>query len=221
MNMTLKPLGVFLAGLSLAVSIFPGTGAWAQEVASAGQPHSLYITILDGEGALNDIRERTAREPIVQIQDENHKPVAGALVLFSVDSPSSGSPLATFAGAQSVSVETDANGTAAGKGFQIGSQRGQFTVHVRASKGQTVAEASIVETNVAAMLSSSHPQPSGRVGIFSNKKLDWVLGGAVAGGIAAGLVIALSGHQTTITPGTGTVGAPAVTPGLSLTFGRH
>lgn len=221
MKITLKPLGIFLTGLSLAITAPSGKRAVGQEVAAAAQPHSLYISILDGEGALNDIRERTAREPIVQIQDENHKPVAGALVLFSVDSPSSGSPFATFAGAQNVSVETDANGTATGKGFQIGSRRGQFTVHVRASKGQTVAEASFVETNVAGMLSSHHTQPSGRVGILSNKKLDWILGGAVAGGIAAGLVIALNNNQTTITPGTGTVGAPAATPGLHISFGRH
>ena len=30
---------------------------------------------VEGDGAINNIRQRTAREPIVQVEDENHKPV--------------------------------------------------------------------------------------------------------------------------------------------------
>ena len=48
--------------------------------AQSAVPQNLQITILDGEGALNNIKQRTAREPIVQVTDENHKPVAGAVV---------------------------------------------------------------------------------------------------------------------------------------------
>ena len=36
------------------------------------------IEVVEGDGAINNIRQRTAREPIVQVEDENHKPVAGA-----------------------------------------------------------------------------------------------------------------------------------------------
>src|SRR5271163_2790014 len=56
----------------------------AQE--AAAPPPSLRIVILEGEDVSNNIKERTAREPIIQVQDENHKPVAGAAVLFSIDS---------------------------------------------------------------------------------------------------------------------------------------
>ena len=41
--------------------------SWAQQTPGAS-PH-LVITILDGEGALNDIRQRTAREPIIGVPD--------------------------------------------------------------------------------------------------------------------------------------------------------
>ena len=44
---------------------------------------ALRIVILEGEDVSNNIKERTAREPIVQVEDENHKPVAGAAVLFT------------------------------------------------------------------------------------------------------------------------------------------
>ena len=50
--------------------------------AQAPEPKQLTISILEGEGAINNIRQRTAREAIVQVQDENHKPVAGVAVTF-------------------------------------------------------------------------------------------------------------------------------------------
>ena len=58
-------------------------------------PQGLQIEILDGDNALNNIQQRTAREPIVQVTDENHKPVAGALVLFAVRENPNGAGAAT------------------------------------------------------------------------------------------------------------------------------
>ena len=74
----------FVALSLVFVSVFaigPTAPLFAQVAAA---PMMLHITILDGEDSLNNIRERTAREPIVQVEDENHKPVAGALLLFSI-----------------------------------------------------------------------------------------------------------------------------------------
>ncbi len=198
--------------------------ARAQAIAPAvaGEPHSLFISILDGEGALNDIRQRTAREPIVEVQDENHKPVAGALVLFTIDNPASGAPYATFSGTSSLTVTTDAAGRAVGSGFQVGRHRGQFNVRVRATKGQLEAAATIAETNLLTLVDGHGAEAPVHVGLFAHKKLDWLLGTAAAGGVAAGLIIALRGSsQTTITTGTGTVGAPAAVPGIRISFGGH
>ena len=50
--------------------------AWAQA------PTGLSINIVEGEGAINNIRQRVNREPIVQVEDQNHKPIAGAVVVF-------------------------------------------------------------------------------------------------------------------------------------------
>ena len=44
----------------------------------------LNIVIVEGEGATNNIRQRVARQPIIQVEDENHKPVAGAVVVFTL-----------------------------------------------------------------------------------------------------------------------------------------
>jgi hypothetical protein len=107
------------------------TGAAAAE---PGRPKSLLITIIEGEGASNDINTRTAREPIVQVDDENHKPVAGALVAFSLDK--TGSSYADFDGASNVWVNTDAAGRAVASGFRITKHKGPFRINVHASYGE-------------------------------------------------------------------------------------
>ncbi len=70
-----------ITALACLATLQLGTApSFAEEPAA---PNRIFIQIIDGEGALNDIRSRTAREPIVEVDDENHKPIAGALVLFS------------------------------------------------------------------------------------------------------------------------------------------
>ena len=68
------------------LTIQPAFGGAAQQA-----PMKLNIVIVEGDGAINNIRQRTAREPIVQVEDENNMPVAGATVYFLL--PESGTPL--------------------------------------------------------------------------------------------------------------------------------
>jgi hypothetical protein len=98
----------------------------------AGAPQKLMITILDGDGALNNIRQRDAREPIAQVTDENHKPVAGALVLFTIHGGPGGAG-ATFNGAQTLTVRTGSDGIARASGMQLTRSPGSFTISVSAS----------------------------------------------------------------------------------------
>ena len=84
-----------LALLSLVIAA-PGFGQTPQAAEPAPQGPRLSVVIVEGEGAINNIRQRTAREPIVEVQDENHKPVAGAVVVFTV-LPSNGGAGASFA----------------------------------------------------------------------------------------------------------------------------
>jgi hypothetical protein len=213
----LIPLSMVAAGTLGAMPF-----AWTQTPAAiaekdAGKPKSILITIIDGEGALNDVRTRTAREPIVEVDDENHKPVAGALVLFSIDNGGSQAPFATFSGAQTLSVQTDAAGRAAGTGFRITGQRGNYRISVQASAAGLQATAVINEMNTSTGSSSSGAETS--VKVISHKKLEWILGGAAAGAAIAGIVIATQGSSpTTVTPGTGTVGAPGFVRSFHFQF---
>lgn len=194
----------------------------AQASAPAASPN-LVINILSGEGALNDIRQRTAREPIVQVEDENHKPVAGAAVLFLL--PDSG-PGGTFPdGTRAFHTVTDADGRATAQGMKPNNQAGSWNLVVQASFAGATATATIHQQNVSGSGSGS----SSSVGattvhtthILSAKGLLILLGSMAAAGTIAGVLATRGGSSTTITAGTPTVGAPAATGGIRIPLSRH
>ena len=166
-------------------------------VATSAAPKALFISILEGEGELNDVRARTAREPIVQVEDENHKPVAGALVLFAI--PRGSSSAANFSGLNSLSVRTGADGRAVGRGFHVTRHTGNLEIAVTATVAAVTAEVVIHQTNFA---------KGGRLTNYTvnHPTLTTVIVGLGAFA-AAGAVIAVEAQPgaTTITAGTGTV----------------
>src|SRR5689334_24308851 len=100
------------------------------------QEGQLNLVIVEGEGAINNIRQRTAREPIVQVEDENHKPVAGAVVVFLLpnDGPSGVFPN----GSRSLTVTTDSKGQAIARGLRPNNISGRYEIRVQASyQGKT------------------------------------------------------------------------------------
>lgn len=144
-------------------------------------PAKLKIVIVEGEGAINNIRQRTAREPIVQVEDENNKPVAGAAVLFLL--PGSG-PGGTFpGGASSLRVVTDRYGQAVAKGFRHNGQAGKFQIEVSASHEGATATTEINMAN--AMLTAA------AAGGVSGKVI--AILAIVGGAAAAGAVVMASG----------------------------
>lgn len=183
----------------------------AQEAAAPAP--ALRIVILEGEDVSNNVKERTAREPIVQVEDENHKPVAGAAVLFTV-STQSGHASATFLnGAKSFSGQTDANGRITARGFHPNAHTGQFHVNVTASKGPLVSHSVIAQTNVAAATTAATTSTIPAFVASHIVLVSVVAAGVVAGGVATGVALTHN-SGTTITTGTGTVGAPAVAGGV-------
>jgi hypothetical protein len=183
-----------LAGLGL-------NSALAQAPAPApAQPNKLFIQILDGEGALNDIRSRTAREPIVQIEDENHKPIAGAVVLFTT--PGSG-PSAVFSnGLTSFQMTTGVDGKAVAQGLKPNNATGQFQIQVAATYGALSSVAVINQTNTGKSSAQSHAAHGAPIKVIT------IVSVLAGGAVATGLLLSRGSHSDTITPGTPTVGAP-------------
>jgi len=165
----LRYLSLFLTGL-LAVP-FPST------LPATPLPPALNLVILEGEGAINNIRQRTAREPIVQVEDENHRPVAGAAVAFTLPSNGAGGTFAN--GARTLTTVTDSQGRAVARGFRPNSIQGKFQINVTASNlGQTVSGI-ITQTNALIGAAAAGAAAGG-----ISAKLIAII--AVAGAVAAG-----------------------------------
>jgi hypothetical protein len=189
--------------LAVSISIPFAPAAQAQNAAPM-----LNIVIVEGEGAINNIRQRTAREPIVQVEDENHKPVAGAAVIFAIANQGAGGSFA--GGSHTLSVVTDAQGRAVARGFHPNNVQGQYQIHVTASHNGQTANANIAESNVLA--AGAAATTAAAAGISG--KLIAVIVVVAAAGAAGGAYAATHGGNTptnsavTITPGSGLVGPP-------------
>jgi hypothetical protein len=200
------------ATLVVLLSGVPTLAQVSQEESAQAAPKSLHIVILDGEGALNNIRERTAREPIIQVEDENHKPVSEAAVVFLIHGGNNGAG-ATFGGnSLSFATKTGPDGKAQTQGLQVGQAPGSFTITVTATVGTLVAESVIHQSNVLSALSKASTEHAAtRTGIFGvSKVVAIVVGAAVVTGVVVGVVVATnSGNSTQVTTGPGTVGPPS------------
>jgi hypothetical protein len=167
---------------------------------------SLQITIIDGEDAINNIRQRTTREPIVQVEDQNHRPVAGAAVLFLL--PNDGASGTFAGGARTLTTVTDSNGRAVARGFRPNHISGKYQIRVQASYQGKTTQTTINQSNIAG---------SGGGGASSAGFPKW-LAVVAAGAVAATVTIVAtrSGSSTpsassvpvAVTPAGGSVGAP-------------
>jgi hypothetical protein len=186
----------------------PQSGSSAQPQAQA-----LEITILDGEGALNNIRQRTAREPIVQVKDRNRKPVAGVLILFTINDGPTGAG-GSIGGASTFSAVTDADGRAQIHGYTPNSTEGKFTITVTATLGAIIATAIIHQENRLGAASSSQNTSNSTKSKFhiipKSTTGKVLLASAVAAGIVAIVLVATSGSKSgpDITAGAGSVTHP-------------
>ena len=165
----------------------------------------LNLIVIEGEGATNNIRLRTAREPIVQVEDENHKPIAGATVVFTLPAQGAGGSFAN--GTQTLMMRTDKAGRAIARGFHPNKIQGQFQIHVNASfQGQTAA-LTITQTNtlIAGAAGAAAAGISAKLLIILA-----VAGAATAGGVVAATHSGGSSNSSTTQPPTiptGTIGA--------------
>ena len=160
------------------------------------------IEVIEGEGAINNIRLHHAKEPVVRVVDQDGRPIPDAAVTFIL--PAAGAS-GTFDGKSSLTVPTDTNGQAVGKGLKPNSAVGQFQIRVTTSLKGMVATANISQTNA---------EPGG--GGISSKTL--LILAVVGGAAAAGAAVALKGKSSStgtsppagvvITPGSPTIGPP-------------
>jgi len=196
------PGNITRAACAVLISCILASPAGAQDAAG------IKIIVQEGQGAINNIPQRRAKEPVIQVQHENGEPVVGATVTFLL--PDTG-PGGTFAdGARMLNIQTDAKGQAVGRGLKPNATAGRFLIRVNVSyHGQSVST-TIAQINAI---------PAGATKGGSGKKflIIALIGGAAAGGLAAALGGKGSSSPTSspVTNPAGTVlvpGAPTIQP---------
>ncbi|MGB9609924.1 MAG: carboxypeptidase-like regulatory domain-containing protein [Bryobacteraceae bacterium] len=170
-----------------------------------GSEGSLRITIVEGDEAIFNVRQRVGREAIIQVEDENRRPVAGALITLTA--PRDGASVVFSNGLNNITVTTDSAGRAVVRGIRPNSVQGRFSIRVTAVKDGLRGSAQISATNAATAVAA---------GGISAKLLTFFLvagAGAAVGTVAAtrsggGSAGPVAPPPTTVTPGTPTVGPP-------------
>jgi hypothetical protein len=139
---------------------------------------ALKIQALEGEGAINFIPAHIVTIPVVEVRDENERPVEGATVTFTL--PQTG-PGGTFRGGKfTLMTITDQRGQAGATGFTANAIAGQFIIKVTASRAEVTGAAVISQTNTIKM-------PEVRAEKHGSKWKWIVLGVAAGAGAGAGI----------------------------------
>jgi hypothetical protein len=213
-----------------AAALLAVAGAGA---AAAQQNAGLRIAVISGEDAVNIIQQKTAVAPLVEVRDRNNQPVAGAIVTFSIE----GGKAATFGGASTLTVATNAAGQAAVTSLTP-SAAGAFQIQVSAAFQGQVATATIAQTNVmtaaqaaAASAASSGGSASGGAGSGAGGAAGGggglstttiaVAGAAVAGGAVAATQVAKKDDEGGSGPFTGPFTGTTSTTVVSRNSGQN
>jgi hypothetical protein len=170
------------SALRIGIVIGVAIAALATDPSQAAQA-ALKIVVVEGEGAVNIIQQKTAVAPVIEVRDRNDQPVAGAIVKFAIQKGK-----ASFDGARTLTVTTTAAGRATATGFAA-TGRGALQIAASAAfQGQTAA-ATIAQTTVTTTAEASAIASGGAAstgGGLSHTALAAILGGAgVAGGVVA------------------------------------
>src|SRR5580693_4196404 len=118
----LLPLGLCL---SLTVGeLLPA--ALAQDVTPR-----IDIVVVEGEGATINVRQRATKDPVVRVEDDDHRPVPNVVVVFTL--PLSGASGDFANGSKTLTVVTDSGGLAAARGIRANDVAGTLQIYVTAS----------------------------------------------------------------------------------------
>jgi hypothetical protein len=162
------------------------------------------IEVLEGDGAINNIRLHRAKEPVVRVVDQDGHPLPNVAVTFLLPTQGAGG---TFAdGKTFITVMSDKDGQAVGHGLRPNGNAGQFQIRVTTSLEGQAATTNISQTNA---------EPAAGKGSSKTLLIVALVGGAAAAGAAVALGKGKSSSSTTttntgavISPGSPTFGPP-------------
>ena len=150
----------------------------------------LRVIVLQGEGAVNNLKTGEITEPVVEVRDVNERPLEGSTVIFRL--PPTG-PGGLFAQQKtSFQTRTNAQGQAASSRYTLTNSPGKFAIQVTATYENRTGRAVITQTNSAHTFSVTEPK---------HIRKRWYIIAAVAVGVGGGIGIWELTRSSPPTPG--------------------
>jgi hypothetical protein len=163
------------------------------------------LLVLVGEDGVNYVRSPMPSDVVVEVRDQNDRPVEGATVSFQM--PLMGPSGSFEGGVRNKDVITNVQGQASAS-FAPNMESGRFTIQVKAVLGGLSGMTTISQRNTTGNEPSQKKSWIGR-----HKLLVIIIVAAAAGGIVGGVLATRggssksgSGTPVTITPGVPTIG---------------
>lgn len=188
-----------------------GFSMFASSLAPAARaqavPNRLTILVTQGEGASVSIGQKPAQDPVVRIEDEDHRPVNGAAVLFAL--PVSGPSGEFLNGAKDLTVVTGSDGVAVARGIRVNDVPGKLQIYVNVAYRGLRARGLITQMVVAPP--GSRPRPVEVRAAKTGGKWKWVvlgLGAAAGGGAGYYYATHKSSSPVSISTGAVSFGSP-------------
>ena len=188
----------------------------AQQLPAPDSRPPFQITVIEGEGSINNIHNTVNRGATVLVEDQNKTPLSGVAVSFFL--PNEG-PSGLFPnGSHVLTVFTDDKGYASSRPVRFNNLVGLMHIRVVASLFSQTASATITQSNVssgAAMKTGFIPATGmakvSKPSSGSHKGLYILLAvGAAAGAGAAIVLTHKSNPSATISTGAATIGTPTI-----------
>ena len=168
-------------------------------------PARISLVVVEGQGVTSGIRQRVSKDPVVMVEDDDHRPVPGVAVVFAL--PVSGTSGEFTNGSKNLAVVTDNDGRATASGLKTNQIPGKLQIYVTASYHGLRARTLITQL-VEAPAGTNAQVPQVQPSKSGSGKWKWVvLGLAAGGGAGAGIYFGLHGSSSPspIAIGTGTV----------------
>jgi len=186
--------------LTAAMFLNQSAAAQAQAQLNTGvtaPTRTLRVVALEGEEAINSIPAHTGTAPVVEVRDENERPVEGATVIFSLPETGAGG---IFPGDRlTLTKTTNQRGQADATGFTPNFTPGRFLIRVTVRRDGLTGTTFVRQTNTERM-PDLRPRKSG-------VSWKWIaVGAGVAAGAATGIYFGTRGSgPSTISAGAGPV----------------
>lgn len=194
--------------LTVSLCVLVSSGVMVPQARAQNISARIDLIIVEGEGVVHDLNQRGERNLAVKVEDDDHRPIEGASVVFVL--PISGASGAFANGSKNLTVVTNQNGIAVARGLRTNQTPGKLQIYVTASYRGLGAKAVITQfiQGVPTSTKTSELRTHKSGGKWKWIALGVVAAGGAAGGVYFGTRTRTSNSPISITTGSVVFGSP-------------